>query len=56
MLDTQLQEQELTDHRSTLADEQRAVDHAYTCYERRFQTNRETFRPSQAATVGIWRS
>lgn len=36
----------MTDRKAVLAEEQRAVDHAYACYERRFATNRETFRPS----------
>ncbi|MFG2243743.1 hypothetical protein [Spirillospora sp. NPDC048823] len=37
----------MTDRKSTLAEEQRAVDRAYACYERRFRINRETFRPSE---------
>ncbi|WP_024934747.1 HelD family protein [Actinomadura welshii] len=37
----------MTDRNSTLAEEQRAVDRAYACYEQRFRTNRETFRPSE---------
>ncbi|TDC97806.1 ATP-binding domain-containing protein [Actinomadura sp. 7K507] len=37
----------MTDRKATLAEEQRAVDYAYACYERRFATNRETFRPSE---------
>ncbi|QFG20503.1 AAA family ATPase [Actinomadura sp. WMMB 499] len=36
----------MTDRHSTLAEEQRAVDHAYRCYERTFADNRERFRPS----------
>ncbi|MFI0372382.1 HelD family protein [Actinomadura sp. 1N219] len=34
------------DRKATLAEEQRAVDHAYACYERRFRTNRESVRHS----------
>ncbi|MEV4002444.1 ATP-binding domain-containing protein [Actinomadura sp. NPDC049753] len=37
----------MTDRMSTLAQEQRAVDYAYTCYERRFATNRAMFKPSE---------
>lgn len=37
----------MTDRKATLAEEQRAVDRAYACYERRFRINRETFRPSE---------
>lgn len=37
----------MTDRMSTLAEEQRAVDYAYTCYERRFETNRAMFKPSE---------
>lgn len=37
----------MTDRMSTLAEEQRAVDYAYTCYEQRFETNRAMFRPSE---------
>lgn len=36
----------MTDRTAALAEEQRAVDYAYACYERRFQTNREKFQPS----------
>ncbi|GGV24534.1 hypothetical protein GCM10010182_53900 [Actinomadura cremea] len=36
----------MTDRHATLAEEQRAVDHAYRCYERVFAENREKFRPS----------
>ncbi|TYB42692.1 HelD family protein [Actinomadura chibensis] len=36
----------MTDRKAVLAEEQRAVDYAYACYERRLQTNREKLRPS----------
>ncbi|TDD75081.1 hypothetical protein E1293_28720 [Actinomadura darangshiensis] len=41
----------MTDHKAALAEEQRAVDHAYACYERRFRTNRDTLRPSDATNA-----
>lgn len=37
----------MTERKAAIAEEQRAVDHAYTCYERKFQNNRDAFRSTR---------